>query len=58
MAKVKRILLHGSKTTGVNALARFYEKLTGRKLTAQELKDADQKLRAAFGSRGVLDPRR
>jgi len=46
MAKVRRILLPGSKTTDVKALARFYEKLTGRKLTDQELKNTERKLRA------------
>jgi hypothetical protein len=53
MAKVRRILLHGSKTTDVKGLASFYEKLTGRKLTAQELKDAEQKLRVALAARDV-----
>ena len=42
--KPRVTMLRGSKTKDVEALARLFEKMTGRKPTAQELKDAKKRL--------------
>lgn len=45
--KARLTLLHGKKAMDVDALAKLFEKMTGRSPTPQELVNAKKKLKSA-----------